>query len=470
MPRNVSRVCLLPSLAVCLTGLTGCGGEEAYPSRPVLLVCPWAVGGGTDRVSRQMAAYLEHELGVPVNVINAIGGAGVTGHSRGARARPDGYTLTMMTVEINMLRWRKLTTISWEDFEPVMLINRDSTALFVRKDAPWKDLAELTEAVRSDPGTLTASGTATGGIWHLGLAGWLTSIGLDADAITWVPMNGAGPSLKELASGGLDLVSCSLPEARTLAGEVRCLGVMADERVAGFEDVPTFKEQGVEWSLGAWRGLGVPKGTPPEIVEKLVGAIDRIVTGKTELAGRRFPEFMAAEGFDASVMHPDEFRPFLAQTDRALGDLLTSDAFAGLNQPQFPPMAFPRLLFTAMAALLVLLLIQRIIKGPESPADREGEAPAEPRVTALEKPASTFATSRGIVHFVEVVLAVALYVLLAERLGFILTAAPLVLLLLWRLGTRLTSSLAVTVVLVPAVYQLFANLLRVPLPRGFLGW
>jgi tripartite-type tricarboxylate transporter receptor subunit TctC len=468
MSARVSRVCLLLVLAA---SLVGCGGEESYPSRPILLVCPWAVGGGTDRVSRQMAAYLEHELGVPVNVVNAIGGAGVTGHSRGARARPDGYTLTMMTVEINMLRWRKLTTISWQDFEPVMLINRDSTALFVRKDAPWKDLAELTEAVRTNPGKLTASGTATGGIWHLGMAGWLTSIGLDADAITWVPMNGAGPSLKELASGGVDLVSCSLPEARTLmqAGEVRCLGVMAERRATGFEDVPTFQEQGVDWSMGAWRGLGVPKGTPREIVETLVTAVERIVTGKTELAGRRFPEFMANEGFDASVMDPAEFRTFLAQTDRALGALLTSDAFAGLKTAQIAPMSFPDLLFAALAVILVLLLIQRLLQGPQRSGKRDGEAPTEPGGPQTG-PTTRFTTAHGITHFSEVVLAVALYVLLAERLGFLLTAAPLVLLLLWRLGTRLATSALVTLLLVPSVYQLFANLLRVPLPRGFLGW
>ncbi|MCA9049931.1 MAG: hypothetical protein KDA89_14445, partial [Planctomycetaceae bacterium] len=88
----------------CLTA--GCGRESHWPSRPVTLICPWSAGGGTDRVSRQVAVQLEAELGVPVNVVNAVGGGGVTGHTRGALAQPDGYTLTMATVELNMLHWR----------------------------------------------------------------------------------------------------------------------------------------------------------------------------------------------------------------------------------------------------------------------------------------------------------------------------------------------------------------------------
>src|SRR5690606_48275 len=84
----------------------GCSAEQEFPDQPIALICPWSAGGGTDRVARQVAAQLEAELGVPVNVINAVGGSGVTGHTRGAVARPDGYTLTMITVELSMLHWR----------------------------------------------------------------------------------------------------------------------------------------------------------------------------------------------------------------------------------------------------------------------------------------------------------------------------------------------------------------------------
>ncbi|MEM7263313.1 MAG: tripartite tricarboxylate transporter substrate-binding protein, partial [Planctomycetota bacterium] len=151
-----------------------CQKDESYPSRPITLLCPWSAGGGTDLVSRQLALYLEQELEVPVNVINATGGSGVTGHGRGARARPDGYTLLMMTIEINMLHWRGLTDLDWQSYTPLMLLNRDAAAVFVPAESPWKTLKDLEAEVRKNPGKLRASGTATGGIWHLALAGWLT--------------------------------------------------------------------------------------------------------------------------------------------------------------------------------------------------------------------------------------------------------------------------------------------------------
>ena len=244
--------------------LVGCLPSEGYPTRPILIICPWSWGGGTDRVSRQLAAFLEEELQVPVSVVNATGGAGVTGHYRGAKARPDGHTLTLMTIELNMLHWRKLTNLTWRDFRPVMLINRDAAALFVRQDSEWSSLAELEEAIRKSPGEIKASGTATGGIWHLAMAGWLEAVGLPADALAWVPNNGAGPSLQKLLSRDITVVCCSLPEARAQlrAGQVRCLGVMADSRVPAYGDVPTLREQGTDWSMGGWRGVGVPSGTP----------------------------------------------------------------------------------------------------------------------------------------------------------------------------------------------------------------
>ena len=109
LPRPVAwLVVALASLAV----FVGCGTQQPFPSRPITLICPWSPGGGTDRVSRQMAMQLERRLGVPVNVINATGGSGVTGLTRGARSRPDGYTLMMMTVEpMLMLMVLRRTTV-----------------------------------------------------------------------------------------------------------------------------------------------------------------------------------------------------------------------------------------------------------------------------------------------------------------------------------------------------------------------
>jgi len=102
-----------------------------------------------------------------------------------------------------MLHWRGLTTITWRDYRPLMKVNRDNAALFVRADAPWENLNELEESIRNNPGELQASGTAFGGVWHVSLAGWLLEAGLPADAVTWISINGSAPSLRVPLPWGL---------------------------------------------------------------------------------------------------------------------------------------------------------------------------------------------------------------------------------------------------------------------------
>ena len=116
-------------LGLLVLVFTGCDRKGAFPNRPITLICPWSAGGGTDSISRHMAILLEQDLGVPVNVVNATGGSGVTGHTRGVIARPDGYTMTMVTVELSMLHWRGLTNISYQDFKPVIMLNQDAAPL-----------------------------------------------------------------------------------------------------------------------------------------------------------------------------------------------------------------------------------------------------------------------------------------------------------------------------------------------------
>jgi tripartite-type tricarboxylate transporter receptor subunit TctC len=405
-----------------------------------------------------MAVHLESELGVPVNVVNATGGKGVTGHNRGLRSRPDGYTITMITSELNMMHWTGLTKLDYRECRPLMSINEDAAALFVRQDAPWATLGELENEIRREPGKLTASGTASGGSWHLALAGWLMAGGINVEDVTWISSTGAAPSLQELISGGIDMVSCSLPEARTLiaAKQVRALGVMALKRIEGYEDVATFTEQGTDWSLYGWRGLGVPAGTPGEIADRLVAAIERVVSGNSSVAGQTFPQFMAAEGYDHTWRPPDEFGRFLEETDAALGTLLTHESMKSVNVDPIHPMTFPNLLFAALGVTTVGLLVRRIIVGRGEPA----AAPAP-----NQRP-----SRRGMLFFALFAMAISLYPLLSETVGFVLLTGAVLLLLLSALGTRLLTGIAITVLFTPLVYQLFANVLRVPLPHGWWGW
>src|SRR5688500_9681655 len=162
------------SLAVLWLSLLTCLSRAAdYPVRPITFVVPWGAGGGTDAVGRVMASLLERDLGRPVNVVNRTGGSGVVGHSAIASARPDGYTIGILTVEIAMMHHQNLTKLTGASFTPLGLINLDPTAIQVRPDSPYGNLGDLLNAIRAHPGKLKASGTARGGIWHVSLCGML---------------------------------------------------------------------------------------------------------------------------------------------------------------------------------------------------------------------------------------------------------------------------------------------------------
>ena len=230
--------------AVALAALAGAPAQAAYPERPITLIVPWGAGGGTDATGRILASMMEKELGVPVSVVNRTGGSGVVGHSAIATAAPDGYTLGVVTVEIGMMHWQGLTDLTYEDYTPLALYNEDPAGLQVRSDSEWETAQAVLDAVKASPGEHKVSGTGQGGIWHLALAGMLEEAGIDPNAAPWVPSQGAAPGLQDLVAGGVDIVTCSVPEAQALleAGRVKSLAVMSAERNPTFPDVPTLKE------------------------------------------------------------------------------------------------------------------------------------------------------------------------------------------------------------------------------------
>ena len=312
------------AMALILTvGLASASAAD-YPKRPITLICPWGAGGGTDAVSRIIATLLKKDLGVPVNVVNRTGGSGAVGHTAMATAKPDGYTIGMPTVEITMMHWMGLTKITYQDMTPVAMVNFDPAGINVRTDSPWKTYKDLEMHVRDNPGQLKDSGTGQGGIWHLAMAGWMKAIGLPPDAIKWIPSKGAAPALQDLMAGGIEMSTCSLPEAATLidAGKVRPLAIMAEQKDPKFPDVPTLKELGIDWTCGAWRGIAAPKGTPKEIVEVLEKAIAKVVNSD------EFVKFMKNRGFGIYYLNTADFAKALAQADKDNGEIMKAAGIA----------------------------------------------------------------------------------------------------------------------------------------------
>ncbi len=300
---------------------------QAYPARPVTVIVPWGAGGGTDATARIVAALLEKDLGQPFNVVNRTGGSGVVGHSAIATAQPDGYTIGMLTVEISMMHWQGLTELTPKSYTPLALMNEDPPGIQVSSSSPYKTVKELAEAIKAaPPGKFKASGTGQGGIWHLALVGWMQAMGLPANQVAWVPSNGAAPAMQDLAAGGLDLTTCSVPEARAIieAGKAKSLAIMAPARNPVFKDVPTLKEaMGIDYATGAWRGIAGPKNLPPEIASKLTAALKKVYDSA------EFKDFMNNRGFGTVWGDAGHFAGFMDKGDAQMGEAMKA---AGLSK------------------------------------------------------------------------------------------------------------------------------------------
>jgi tripartite-type tricarboxylate transporter receptor subunit TctC len=314
----------------CMAGLAcqpsgpGGGSAESYPNRAVTVICPWAPGGGTHQIAHFWATALEREFGKPFVVVNRTGGSGAVGHTAGASARPDGYTLTLITFELSTMHRMGICPLTYEDFSCILQINGDAAAILVRADSPWKTLGDLLDYVRRNPGSVKMSGTATGGAWDLARAGLQHAAGLPVESVVWVPTKGAAPSLVELLGGHIDAVCCSVPEAATQieAGHLRALVVMSEQRLEDFPEVPTAREQGVDWVAVGWRGFAVPKDTPPELVDRLVDKCREIAESD------EYRAFMEKYGYAIEVRLKDEFREFLAEQDALWKQVVEAAGYA----------------------------------------------------------------------------------------------------------------------------------------------
>lgn len=295
--------------------------KAEWPERPITFIVPWGAGGGTDTTARIVGKLLQDKLNVPVNVVNRTGGQGVIGHSAIAEAAPDGYTLGLITAEITMMHWQGLTKLTYKDYTPLGKMVGVVGGLQVKKGSSFKSAQDVLTFTKQNPGKLTASGTGLGGIWHLNMAGLLSAAGLPADAIRWVPSEGAAPALQELVAGGVDLATPSINESAAMieAGEVVSLAVMADKRSVHFPDVPTIKESaGIDWQIGSWNGLAAPAGLPDEVMAKLTPLVEEIQKSN-ELS-----DFVKKRKLNLFALPASEWKAELEKIDSTMGELMRS--------------------------------------------------------------------------------------------------------------------------------------------------
>ena len=245
----------------------------AYPSKPIELIVPFAAGGCTDVLAQALAEAARKHLPQDLIVLNKAGASGAVGWTELANARPDGYKLAIITVEITMIPHMGITKITADSVTPIARLNADPATLAVRADSPLRTLEDLLAAARKNPGGVRVGNAGPGSLGHLAAAALEDKVGVQ---LNHAPYRGANPAVLDLLGGHIEAVAVTPVEVATYvaAGKIRPLAVMSEQRIAaGWEAVPTLKERKIDLVIGGWRGLAAPKGTPPEVVAVLRNAI-----------------------------------------------------------------------------------------------------------------------------------------------------------------------------------------------------
>ena len=253
---------------------------QAWPSKPIRIVVPFAPGGPADLLPRLIGPKLTEAWGQPVVVENKAGAGGNIGMDLVAKSPPDGYTLVIGptgNLVVNQHVFASLPYDPMKDLAPVTLIATFSNVLVVNPDVPVKSLGELIALAKAKPRSLSYGSPGTGSQAHLGGEYLKQLAGID---IVHVPYNGTAPALRDLLGGQIHFMfsqtSAALPQIQ--GGKLRALGVASPKRATQLPDVPTIAEAGLAgFEAVSWYALLAPAGTPKDVVAKLQGEIAKIL-------------------------------------------------------------------------------------------------------------------------------------------------------------------------------------------------
>jgi len=258
--------------AVALASLAAVAQAQAWPSKPIKWVVPFAPGGTTDILARTVGEKLAVALGQPVIIENKPGAGGGVGAEFTAKSAPDGYTImggTISTHAINASLYKSLPYDPVKDFVAITLIARVPNMLVINPSVPAKDVKELIALLKANPGKYSFASSGNGTSQHLSGELFKSMSGTDMQHI---PYKGSPPALQDVVGGQVamtfDNITTALPLAK--AGKLRALAVTTAKRSSVAPDVPTLAESGLPgFEVGSWQGVFAPAGTPPEIVKRL---------------------------------------------------------------------------------------------------------------------------------------------------------------------------------------------------------
>lgn len=249
---------------------------QAYPSRPVTVIVPFAAGGPTDALARILAARMTQSLGQQMIVENVAGAGGTLGADKAKRAAPDGHTVLfshMGVQAVNVALYKKLPYDTLKDFEPIGLGGTNPMVLVVKKDLPAKDFKEFLAYTKANQKKMSYGMAGTGSASHLGGLMLNSMMGTDVQA---VPYRGTAPALNDLVAGQFEwMVDQAVNVLQQIrSGNIRALGVSSLQRLEQLPDVPTIDASGLPgYEVAIWNAFFAPKGTPAPVIAKLNAAL-----------------------------------------------------------------------------------------------------------------------------------------------------------------------------------------------------
>ena len=303
------QLCLVLGSAASLMLCSPSLAADAFPSKPIRLIVPFSVGGGTDILARDLAPRLAEALGQTVVVDNRSGAGGNIGSEAVARAAPDGYTILFgsNTLAINAALYKDLSFDPQKSFAPVGMVATAPLVLVTNAKLPIKSVQDLITQARDKPGTLNWSAPGTGTPHHLASEIFNSMTGAD---ITHVQYKGGGPAINDLLGGHTQVSILTLSSVKAFIADdrLRPLGVATAKRTPLLPDVPTIAESGVkDYSVELWYGLFAPAGTPPAAIDTLNTALNKALNNPGLV--QRFKD----QGYESREGTPQNLEQQLAQ-------------------------------------------------------------------------------------------------------------------------------------------------------------
>jgi len=315
MLKKLLPLTVLLAASFCLFGFLG---SKPYPQdKDVTVIIPKSPGGGTDVSTRSVFQFMkQYAEGANFVPVNRPDGGGVTGMIETAKAKPDGYTLGTVTVELAMFPHQGKSPVTYADFAPILAQIAAPAALIVPADAPYNTVDEFVAYCKENPGKVTMGNSGMGAIWHVATLSFEKAFDVKVKHIPYP--NGTADIVAALLGGHINatLADPSGLKSQYEAGSVKILATMSAERSMIFPKVPTFKELGHDMTIRAWAAIVAPKETPQEVLDYLRAAAEKT----TKDPG--YQEYLMKQGIDPVSIIGDECYKMMEDDHKMFEEML----------------------------------------------------------------------------------------------------------------------------------------------------